>query len=123
MKKLFVSILTTFLLLLSPVFAVEIEPPTALEVTGVVVSHTDNVQSAAIVNDRIWWEGETIRLRTEDKGWITLTMIRVEMIEGKGGVCTFQVEDSLVVVEGEDTDDKPTFSVRIQQSADYGLSR
>jgi hypothetical protein len=114
MRKFFATILTAFLML-SPAIAAEIDPPIKFDITGVVVSHTDKIKSSAIVDDRIWWEGETIRVRNEDDEWLTLTLIKVEMVEGKGGVCTFQVE--------EDVEDKSTFTATIRKSTRYGLTR
>lgn len=113
--KLFLLRIVLALGLAMPIMvnAAEIEAPIALEVTGVVVSHSNKYKSSAIVDDRIWWEGETKRIRKEDDSWVTLTLTKVEMVKGKGGVLTFTVE----------TDNKDTFTVSIKKSTTWGLHR
>ena len=113
MNKIFNVVLAAFLLIM-PSTALAIEP-SDLEVTGVVVSHTKRYKSSAIVNDRIWWEGETLRLRQDDDSWVTLTLVKVEMVEGKGGVLTFKV--------GEADSEGETFQVGIKKSTRWGLTR
>jgi hypothetical protein len=138
MKKIFVGILTG-MLMLSPVIAqdtpnpninndaTEAVPyvPEKMEVTGVAVVAKPQVDprnpkgpklgSSAIVNGQIWWEGQTIKVRKDDDSWVTLTLTKVEMVKGKGGVCTFTVELA--------SSDKPTFKVSIKKSSGWGLEK
>tara|TARA_B100001109_G_scaffold241012_1_gene224807 strand:+ start:102 stop:446 length:345 start_codon:yes stop_codon:yes gene_type:complete len=114
MRSLIAKI-TLILLLGMPVATADTQPPLSLEVTGVVVSHSKKFKSSAIVNDRIWWEGQTIRVRKEDDTWVTLTLTKVEMIQGRGGVLTFTVET--------EDEEKPTFQVGIKKATGWGLTR
>jgi len=116
MNKIFSGIVAAFLLI-SPLTAAEIEPPVKMEVTGVVVvSKTKKkLKNAAIVNDAIWWEGQTIKVRKDDDTWIILTLSKVEIVKGKGGVLTFLVEDG--------SNDLPTFKVAIKKASGWGLTK
>ena len=122
MNSIFSKILAAFLLLMPMSAVADVQAPLPLEVTGVVVSHTPKIKSAAIVNDSIWWEGDTIKLRKEDNSWVTLTLTKVEMVEGRGGVLTFTIKTDAKV--------DPTFKVGIKKAKKnaygnprYGLHR
>ena len=114
MRSLIVKI-ALIVLLGMPAAIADTQPPLPLDVTGVVVSSSKRYKSSAIVNDRIWWEGQTIRLRKEDDSWVTLTLTKVEMIQGRGGVLTFTVET--------ENEEKPTFQVGIKKATGWGLTR
>lgn len=91
--------------------------PDKMEVTGAVLVEKPVVNprdpkgpklgSSAIVNDRIWWEGETIKVRKGD-GWVTLTLTKVERVKGQF-VLTFTVEFTRHL-------EKPTFKVFMKRS-------
>ena len=129
MNKIFSGIIAC-ILMLSPLAAQDnpADPyiPQKMEVTGVAVVENPRVDprnpegpklgSSAIVNDRIWWEGQTIKVRRDDDSWVTLTLTKVEMVEGKGGVLTFTVELTRHA-------EKPTFQVTIRKSSKYGLEK
>lgn len=127
MKKIFAAILAATLWA-APLSAAEIDAPVKLDITGVVIVDKPRpdprdpkrmLGNSAIVNDTIWWEGQTVRLRKDDDSWITLTLVKVELVEGKGGVCTFRVEDAARSPEA-----KPdTFKTTIKKKAGWGLDK
>ena len=122
MNKFIFGLLVS-LFLISPVSAQDnpADPyiPNKMKVTGVVVVKNPAVNprnpkgpklgSSAIVNDRIWWEGETIKVRKDDGGWVTLTLTKVEFVKGKG-VLTFTVELTRHL-------EKPTFKVNMRRAS------
>jgi len=129
MNKLFSGILAC-LFMLSPLAAQDNPAapyiPQKIEVTGVAVVENPKVDprnpkgpklgSSAIVNDSIWWEGQTIKIRKDDDSWVTLTLTKVERVKGKGGVLTFTVELTRHA-------EKPTFQVTIKKKSGYGLEK
>lgn len=129
MKKLFAGILTG-MLMLSPLAAQDNPAapyiPQKMEVTGVAIVENPRVDprnpkgpklgSSAIVNDQIWWEGQTIKVRKDDDSWVTLTLTKVEMVKGKGGVLTFTIELTRHL-------NKPTFKVSIKKGSGWGLEK
>lgn len=144
MNKIFTAIMTGMLMLspamaqddVSPVTSGSTSPitssdatpyiPETLEVTGVAIVSTPKTDprdpkgpklgSSAIVNGRIWWEGTTLKIRKDDNSWVTLTLTKVEMIKGKGGVLTFTIELTR-------HQNKPTFQVAIKKSTSWGLTK
>jgi len=127
MKKIFAAILAVTLWAV-PTSAAEIDAPVKLDISGVVVVDKPRpdprdpkrmLGNSAIVNDTIWWEGQTIRLRKDDNTWITLTLVKVEMVKGKGGVCTFRVEDG----SRSHPSIRPTFKTAIKKKASWGLEK
>lgn len=129
MNKLFSGILAC-MLMLSPLAAQDNPAapyiPAKMEVTGVVIVKKPQVDprnpkgpklgNSAIVNGAIWWEGQTIKVRRDDNSWVTLTLTKVEMVKGKGGVLTFTVEFTRHA-------EKPTFQVSIKKASGWGLQK
>jgi hypothetical protein len=93
--------------------------PETLKVSGVVLVEQPTedprdpdgpkLGNSAIVNGKIWWEGQTIKVKKtadeDDDSWVTLTLTKVEKAKGKrGSVLTFTVELTRHL-------DKPTFTI------------
>ena len=129
MNKTFLNILMS-IVLLSPAVAQDnsADPyiPEKMEVTGAAVVEKPKVDprnpkgkklgSSAIVNDKIWWEGATIKVRKSDDSFVTLTLTKVEMVKGKGAVLTFTVELTRHL-------EKPTFTVKLKRASGWGLKK
>jgi hypothetical protein len=129
MNKLFSGILAC-MLMLTPLTAQDNPAapyiPDKMVVTGAVVVKTPRIDprdpkgpklgNSAIVNGMIWWEGRTAKVRKDDNSWVTLTLTKVEMVKGKGGVLTFTVELTRHA-------EKPTFQVAMKKGTGWGLQK
>jgi len=93
------------------------DPPTKLEITGTVVSHDKRYKNSAIVNDSIWWEGQTLGVRTKEGHWLKIKLLKVEH-----GKATF--EESGIRKQGKKEwhNRAPRrYTVRIKKSTIWGL--
>jgi len=72
------------------------------------------LRNSAVVNDSIWWEGTTKKLRLEDNGWVELKLIKVEH-----GKAIFELHGKHRLGLGPPTQ----FQVKIKKSSTWGLER
>jgi len=120
MKQIIFTALVALSLLGTPVIAgdlpsqKDIKCPITLEVTGTVIIKNQpkgkKLKNASIVNDAIWWEGDTKKLRLKDGGWVTLKLLKVEQ-----GKAIFELRGR----RGR----PPHFQVKIKQSENWGLTK
>lgn len=88
----------------------DVNCPIKLEITGTVVLKKSKLRNSAIVNDTIWWEGDTKKLRLDDGGWVELKLVKV--VHGK----------TIFELRGR-VGRPPQFEVKLKQSSNWGLTR